>query len=70
MFKIHQIVPLQELRKGLYAYVRHLSVNPQALLITRRVGEPLVFVNGSIFEELLEFKMRHTMQYGIKEGAD
>ena len=61
MFKINQIIPATKLRRNFYPLIRYLDGCPQPLLITRKRGEPLVLVNGSIFEELLSFKMESEM---------
>ena len=57
MLKINQIVPANKLRRDFYPLVRYLDRFPQALLITRKRGESSVLVNGSIFEDLLTFKV-------------
>lgn len=60
MFTSNQVITATSLVKNFRKFALLLRGDPQALLITQRGKDPLVLVNASVFEELLQFKLQAT----------
>lgn len=56
MFRADQIYTPTRLSKNLGSIMRELTRSPAALLIIRKRGNSFVFVNSSIFEDLVNFR--------------
>ena len=65
MFKTSQIITKTELLKNFEEVAQMLESEPQALLITRRTGDPLVLVNADIWERFLDERVD-----GARERAE
>ncbi len=56
MFKVHQVITSNTLRKRFGDICRELEGQPQAVLVLQRRGAKLVLVNAEIFQDLLDFR--------------
>ncbi len=66
MFKSHQVLTPQKLKRYFGQVLREMSARPQAILITPKCGDKLVLVNADIFEELFDF--RHSLEESSGDG--
>lgn len=64
MFRSQQIITATDLIKNFKLLSKALAEEPQALLVTQKSKEPLVLVNASIYEGLIEESAYNVMRRG------